>query len=166
MSRWGLKGKQGPPPAVGNRRKVYRERGQRRAGKAPLLSLLFPLPARFNGPSLFLKWIWWFLFVLVVVFVARGIVLPVAILFPSLPDCYCHCNCARAVSIARFVCTRANLPRAMTRPCFLSLKRIPRCLEVGGEKEIKRRIKGFFKSMGVKLISVDGRWGGWGGEMM
>lgn len=100
MSRWGLKGKQSPPPAVGNRRKVYRERGQKQVGKTPLLSLLSPPPLpslfRFNGLSLFFKRMWWFLLVLVVVFVARKIILPVAIIFPSLPDCYCHCNCARA----------------------------------------------------------------------
>lgn len=55
VSRWGLKGKQGPPPAVGNRRKVYRERGQRRAGKAPLLSLLFPLPIPIQRSFSFLQ---------------------------------------------------------------------------------------------------------------
>lgn len=95
MSRWGLKGKQGLPPAVGNQRKVYRERGQRRAGKAPLLSFLFPLPIPIRS----------FSFPQVVPFhprvVARGIILPVAILFPFLPDCYCHCNCARAHALFR-----------------------------------------------------------------
>ena len=55
VSRWGLKGKQGPPPAVGNRRKVYRERGQRRAGKAPSSIASLPLLSRSRLYRVFLS---------------------------------------------------------------------------------------------------------------
>ena len=124
---------------------------EREARGEPVRPLFYhscsPSLSRF-GLSLFLKW---FLFILVswregsfclsrYSFLSCRIVIVIVIALA-------HTRCFDCV------CIRANLSRTMTRPCILSLKRISLSWIPGNEwrerVEIKKRIKGFFKSIGI-----------------